>query len=161
MDEPGLAPPERKLELTFLDVGQGDAAVIRFPNGKVWVLDAGRRILREQARTESFGVGRWRDRSQSFLWQHWIRRIDRIILSHPHQDHGGGIPAVLENFHVNRFDYGYLESPFFLEIAHSAAVTPVPIRAGQSADMDGVRVSVLNPWPNSETQKCPTITRWC
>ena len=148
----GLAPTERKLELTFLDVGQGDAAVIRFPNGKVWVLDAGGRFFenRQEPNPSSLDVGE--TVVSRFLWQHWIRRIDRIILSHPHQDHGGGIPAVLENFRVNRFDYGYLESPFFLEIAHSGTVEPVAIRAGQSADMAGVRVSVLNPWPNSETQ---------
>ena len=93
------------LSLTFLDVGEGDSIVIRFPDMRVWVLDAGG--LRQAQSTEdsayAFDIGE--AVVSRYLWHFWVRRIDRVMLSHPDIDHAGGTPAVMKNFAFNRFDY--------------------------------------------------------
>jgi competence protein ComEC len=72
--------------IEFLDVGQGDAILIRSPEGKVALVDAGpsNRI-----------VGQLRDRG--------IRSIDLVVVSHHHQDHYGGMAAVIRAFHPRVF----------------------------------------------------------
>jgi competence protein ComEC len=87
------------LKITFLDVGEGDSAIISFPNGQHWVVDAGG--LRESAHSLDIGeavVSR-------YLWHEWITKLDRAILSHSDIDHAGGMPAVIKNFTVSRLDY--------------------------------------------------------
>jgi competence protein ComEC len=113
---PALIQKQEKalLKITFLDVGEGDSAVISFPNGRHWVLDAGG--LRESAHSLDIGeavVSR-------YLWHEWITKLDRAILSHSDLDHAGGMPTVLKNFPVSRLDYSPGNEPILraiLEIA--------------------------------------------
>ncbi len=87
-----------KLRVTFLDVGQGDAAVAEFPDGHTLVLDTG-------PRSDQYDAG---ERVVApFLRRRGISTIDLLILSHPHDDHIGGAPYLLEHFTVRRV----LESP--------------------------------------------------
>lgn len=78
-------PADGRLVVQFLAVGQGDGAIISFPDGRVWAVDAGPSpgdmlaILRRQG----------------------ILHLDRVILTHPHPDHFGGLQAVLENLVVD------------------------------------------------------------
>ncbi len=82
---------EPKLRVTFLDVAQGDAAVIQLPSGKTIVVDAG-------DRDEAWDFG---ERSVApFLWKEGIAEIEALIVSHPHDDHIGGVPFLLKNFTV-------------------------------------------------------------
>ncbi|MBU4479979.1 MBL fold metallo-hydrolase [Patescibacteria group bacterium] len=76
-----------ELTVAFLDVGQGDAIFIEAPNGKQILIDGGSNgaVLRELSKIMPF----------------YDRSIDMIILSHPDQDHIGGLPAVLENYKVD------------------------------------------------------------
>lgn len=89
----GLAwtPIRRSLEsdtrVSFLPVGQGDGAVIELPHGKVMVVDAGPR-----------GAGRWV--LLPFLRERGIRQIDVFVATHPHADHIGGLPELLEAMEV-------------------------------------------------------------
>jgi beta-lactamase superfamily II metal-dependent hydrolase len=39
------------------------------------------------------------------LWHNWITSLDRLILSHTDTDHAGGVPAVMKNFGISRFNY--------------------------------------------------------
>lgn len=71
------------VELIFLDVGQGDAIVVRSPEGKVALIDSG----------NDPGI-------VYLLRHHGIDSIDIVIASHPHADHIGGMPAVLASFPV-------------------------------------------------------------
>jgi len=78
------------LRVTFLDVGQGDAAVIRFPDGRSLVLDGG------GALPGGFDFG---ERVVSpALWSMGSGRLDTVFLTHGHQDHAGGLSAVVRNF---------------------------------------------------------------
>ncbi len=84
-----------KLEVVFLDVGQGDAIYIRTPRGKHLLLDAGGRQPYE---AELFDPG-----SRvvvPFLQHKRVRELDAVLISHPHEDHFGGFAAVLEKFSV-------------------------------------------------------------
>jgi competence protein ComEC len=83
---PAPPTPAGFATIEFLDVGQGDAILIRSPEGKVALVDAGpaNRI-----------VGQLRDRG--------IRSIDLVVVSHHHQDHYGGMAAVIRAFHPRVF----------------------------------------------------------
>ena len=74
------------LELIFLDVGQGDAIVIRSPEGKVALVDAG-------PSAEIVGL----------LYSHGIDSIDIAIASHPHADHIGGMAGVIRSIPVRYY----------------------------------------------------------
>ena len=81
------------LEITFLDVGQGDAALIRFPDGKTMLIDGG-------ANRRGFDNGeRVLD---PFLCREGAFSLDLLVLSHPDNDHGGGLVHILRNFDVKR-----------------------------------------------------------
>jgi competence protein ComEC len=82
------APGE--LRVTFLDVGQGDAAVAELPDGRVVVVDAG------GFPGSRFDVGR--AVVAPFLRTRKIRRIDALVMSHAHPDHFGGMPFLIEHF---------------------------------------------------------------
>ena len=87
----GRSPPPRgALRVTFLDVGQGDAALIELPDGAVWLIDAGgnpgARYLAQAA-----APGRAIDRVLA-AYDH--TRIALAIVSHPHPDHYLGLAAI-------------------------------------------------------------------
>ena len=140
-------PPE--LRLTFLDVGQGDSIVIQYPDGTVWVLDAGgiRDPTPEGVRQTQFDIGE--AVVSRYLWWLWVRRLDRIVLSHPHQDHAGGLPALLKNFRVARLDYGEPRNDPTLDrlgaLAGERQVEFRRVSAGETARIAGVRVDFVNP----------------
>jgi competence protein ComEC len=137
------------LELTFLDVGQGDSTVIRFPDSQVWVVDGGgtRISAPEESRLPTFDVGE--AVVSRYLWYLWVRRLDHLILSHPHQDHAGGLSALLRNFSVGDFSYGYAgDDPILARIkaiAGSRGVQAHRISSGGIWHEGPVRVIALSP----------------
>ena len=74
------------MQVTFLDVGQGDCELIVLPDGKTILIDAG----------ESKSA----DDIISFLEEQGISRLDYVIATHPHADHIGGMQEVIEAFDV-------------------------------------------------------------
>lgn len=78
-----------RLHVTICDVGQGDAVVIRTPAGQVIIFDGGsdREVLGCLSRSLPF----------------WQRRIDLMLLSHPHADHLNGLVDVLKSYSVRQF----------------------------------------------------------
>lgn len=79
------------LRVTFLDVGQGDAAFVEFPDGKTMLVDAGPRTMTSDAGVRFV---------LPFLRWKGVSRLDAIVLSHPHSDHLGGVPAILRGVSV-------------------------------------------------------------
>lgn len=78
---------EPTLRLTFFDVGQGDAALLEFPGGKQMLIDAG-------PRDDSYDAG---ERVLlPYLRLRGIHRLAAVIISHPHADHLGGLPVLLQ-----------------------------------------------------------------
>ena len=91
----------RLLEVTTLDVGQGEAAIVRFPDNRTILIDGGiqRRYYDKQTQKQvEYDVG---ERIiEPYLDFHGIRHLDRVVLTHPDLDHGGGLGYILENFKV-------------------------------------------------------------
>jgi competence protein ComEC len=89
---PWLRPTETMLRVTFLDVGQGDAALIELPDGPRLLVDGG------PGGGGRFDVG---ERVLApFLWNRPLRRLDAAAVSHWDADHSGGLAAVLTRFSV-------------------------------------------------------------
>ena len=81
------------LEITFLDVGQGDAAFIQFPDGKTMLIDGGLNMR---------GYDTGERTLEPFLCHEGIFNLDLLLLSHPDNDHGGGFAHILQEFGVER-----------------------------------------------------------
>ena len=85
------------LEVTAIDVGQGDSLLLISPQGKTLLVDAGGPTGgSSQASSGNFEIGE--DVVSPVLWSRNIRRLDAVALSHAHSDHMGGMPSVLRNF---------------------------------------------------------------
>lgn len=80
----------KELLVTFLDVGQGDAAVVELPGSQVMVIDGG------GFASEDFDSGE--ALLAPFLWSRKIGRVDTLVLSHPQLDHYGGLAYLVEHF---------------------------------------------------------------
>ena len=75
--------------MTFLDVAQGDATLIRFPDGRVWLVDAGGALGRFDIGTRIVSPA---------LWALGLRRLSTLVLTHGDRDHIGGAHAMLQDF---------------------------------------------------------------
>jgi competence protein ComEC len=80
----------RDLRVTFLDIGQGDAAVVELPGSQVMVIDGG------GFASEDFDTGE--AILAPFLWSRKIGRVDILVMSHPQLDHYGGLTFLAERF---------------------------------------------------------------
>jgi competence protein ComEC len=151
----GWGPRTRdgRLQVTFLDVGQGDAIVISSPHGRTWMVDTGGSF---DAR---FDVGE--AVIGPFLWRDGAPVLRGVVLTHAHPDHVGGVPFLLRAFDLRevwegiapRRDRAYDDLAAALT---KAGVARRAVARGMEADWDGVHVSVLGPSPPAQA---PSRTR--
>lgn len=87
-----LPPPSGALRVTFLDVGQGDGAIIELPDGAAWIVDAGGLASRHDLAAAS-APGHVVTRT---LETYGHAAIALAIISHPHPDHYLGLAAITE-----------------------------------------------------------------
>lgn len=155
-------PRDQWLLMTTIDVGQGDATVLQFPGGRTWLVDAG------GATPEStFDLGA-RVTSPA-LWALGLRRIDRLVLTHGHADHGGGVPAIVERFRPRELLVGVpvTTDPVDADVATAAARFDVPVRVVRTGDrfVDGdVSIRVLHPprpdWERVKVRNDDSVVLW-
>lgn len=83
----------KEVMFAFIDVGQGDAMLVKTPNNRAFMLDTG------GVRDDSFDVGARVD--VPFLLYHDVTKLDYIFLSHVHEDHAAGVGGILKHIPVN------------------------------------------------------------
>jgi competence protein ComEC len=161
------ARPVRVSTLTFVDVGQGDCCLLRLPDGTTMLVDGGgsprapcrqgdcesaaEGALASALRTDCLDVGR--DILASFLRQERVRRIDLLVLSHPHDDHLWGLNSLLapgERFRIGAVldtglpsrDLAYREWEALLR---DRRLTRITARRGTRLRLGSARLAVLHP----------------
>jgi competence protein ComEC len=138
-----------RLELTVLDVGQGDSLFAAFPDGRTMLIDGGGAAGAFRVGGYRAGVDVGEEAVSPFLWSRGLKSLDVVALTHAHHDHLDGLNAVLENFRVGQLWVGRdVDSPAYRALlaragARGAAI--VPRQRGATFDWDGVAGRVL--WP--------------
>ena len=126
------------VEVSFVDVGQGDCAVVVTPHGKCLLFDTG------GVREKVFDVGG--RVVVPYLKHENIREVDKIFLTHVHEDHSGGAGAVIKKFPVEEIiTAGEPKSEYAAVFGIAEKFLP-PMRAGHAGEIfsvDGVQVEIL------------------
>lgn len=85
-----------QLVVHFIDVGQGNSILVQTPGGKHMLVDTGG----WPGEFES-GTGAGTKVVVPYLRRLGVRRLDLLVITHPHEDHAGGMKAVIEAFPVD------------------------------------------------------------
>jgi competence protein ComEC len=137
------------LEMTVLDVAQGDSILVISPKGSTLLIDGGGTFQGFQGREEHLGPDPGEDAVSPYLWSRGIQKLDAVALTHAHQDHIGGLTAILQNFKIGQLWLGReTAAPAFARLKDEAALLRVPIEhelRGQHFLWDAVQVDFL--WP--------------
>lgn len=128
--------PDGKLHITFCNVGQGDAAYVRFPDGRDMLVDGG----------PNDNVLMCLGKQMPF----WDRHINIVALSHPQKDHMQGLVSVLDRFSVDYFIRSNAESSTdgYQKLLDVIKKRKVPVRymtAGQRITLGSTSLTLL--WP--------------
>ncbi|HKV04545.1 MAG TPA: ComEC/Rec2 family competence protein [Candidatus Acidoferrales bacterium] len=138
-----------RLEVTVLDVGQGDSIFTAFPGGQTMLIDGGGLAGSEWVGGYRSGLDVGEEVVSPYLWSRGLKRLDVVALTHAHHDHLDGLHAVLENFRVGELWIGRdEETPAFKSLLAEARSLGVPVVhrvQGSEFDWRGVRGEVL--WP--------------
>jgi competence protein ComEC len=139
-----------QLEITTVDVGQGDSILVVFPDGKRMLVDGGGiPAFGHQARTQ-LDIGE--DVVAPYLWDRSMRSLDVIALSHAHDDHIGGLPALVGDFRPRELWTGATpDSPTWRIVQEKAAanrVKIVPMVEPRHIAFGGAQIDVLAPLPD-------------
>ncbi|MEP7379430.1 MAG: DNA internalization-related competence protein ComEC/Rec2 [Chloroflexota bacterium] len=143
----GGSRPDGRLHVTVLDVGQGDAILLQGPNGGRMLIDTGPDP----------------DRLLTLLDQRiptWDRRLDLVVLTHPHEDHVAGLALLLTRYKIGEvIEDGMLgpgpsDAAYRAELAARGRASRVVV-AGDRLWLDGARLDVDWPLPGSVPRHPP------
>lgn len=145
--------PAHNLQITFLDVGQGDGICMELPDGRVYLMDGGSSDVSK--------VGNYR--LVPFLKAKGIRKIDAVFLSHGDADHINGIAELLEEKQIS-IDCVCLpagaEQEEFAEIKDFARARNISVRTIQAGDFwenNGTKFWCLNPADVTESGNAASV----
>ncbi len=149
-----------RLRVDFLDVGQGDAALVTFPNGETLLVDGGGKpnfnnlsVRRDGEEPEIFEpdaatVGE--SVVSQFLWERGLSRIDYILATHADADHIQGLTDVAKNFRVRAAFFGRMpeaDADFaeLYKVLQKRNVEIFELKRGDVLNFEKARVEVLFP----------------
>ncbi|CAN5608902.1 DNA internalization-related competence protein ComEC/Rec2 [soil metagenome] len=131
------ARPDGRLHMTVLDIGQGDAILLVGPAGSRLLVDTGPDpdllIAQLDARLPA-----------------WDRRLDLVVITHPHEDHVAGLALLLDRYRIGQIaepgmiGLGPGDAAFRRRLAELGRTTRI-LAAGDTFDFDGARIAVH--WP--------------
>lgn len=131
--------PDGKLHIVFCDVGQGDGAYIRFPDGRDMVVDGGpdNKILNCLSNHMPF----------------WDRHINIVVMTHPQKDHFFGLISVFDRYQVDYFVRSDVDNTTesyvsLLKTVKDRGVLVRYVTTGERIDIGHTSLSLL--WPSSE-----------
>ncbi len=131
-----VAIPEGTAIMTFIDVGQGDSSLIQFQGYDI-LIDAGESQYGDDVVDKLNDLG--------------VDDLEYLVATHPHSDHIGGIPEVLENFTVENFVMPRVvhttktyENMIDL-VAEKNINVIIPTQGQKLIDIDGVLLQVISP----------------
>jgi competence protein ComEC len=149
-----------KLELTAIDVSQGDSLLLVFPDGETMLVDAGGFPgMERMKRKPQIDMGE--DVVSPYLWSRRIRHLDYVVLTHGHSDHMAGMAAILDNFHPKALWIG-AEPPTaeWQVVEQHARADGVKIvaqtRASGGLEIGGARIRILAPSVEYRPQESAT-----
>ncbi len=136
--------PNGKLQITMLDVGQGDCIFVKGPGGKTYLIDGGSSDVDELAKY----------RIEPFLKSQGVGRLDYVFVSHGDSDHYSGIEEMLNRQMMGVqicnlvLPSNYKQDKALLELAGLAMqkkVNAVVIKAGQSVTEGELEIACIGP----------------
>ncbi|MBA2605687.1 MAG: ComEC/Rec2 family competence protein [Acidobacteria bacterium] len=150
-----------KLHIDFLDVGQGDSALLTFPNGETMLIDGGGKtnfnkiyVQNEfgdepelfEPDTQSIGESV----VSNFLWNKGYSQIDYILATHADADHIQGLSDVARNFQIKAAIFGKmpLKDTDFAElysILQKKKIETMQLARGDVFSIGEARIEVLYP----------------
>jgi competence protein ComEC len=146
------------LEMDAVDVGQGDSLFLTFPSGKTLLVDTGGIPHFGNTHKSNLDIGE--TVVSPYLWTRSIKRLDVVAITHAHEDHVGGLRAILENFHPQQLWIGAApecdEWNHIRDLAREFGVQVVPMRQGNGFGFGGARIEVLAPVTDYQAAATPT-----
>ncbi|AHK40494.1 DNA internalization-related competence protein [Bacillus anthracis str. SVA11] len=154
--------------VTFLDVGQGDAILIRLPyDQEIYLIDTGGtiRLNKEewQRKKHEFSVGN--DILIPYLQKEGIKKIDKLIVTHGDADHIGAAQELLSNITVKEVVFGRKEQEAILEKAVKKQALEKEVKISEVGEGESWRVNeaeffVLAPTGKERSENNASIVLW-
>ena len=150
--------PDGKLHIDFLDVGQGDSALVTMPDGTTLLVDGGGRPSFLQTSKDDTATEPQESQTRSigeavvseYLWWRGLDHVDYILATHADADHIDGLNDVAQNFRVRNAFVARMPSDDleYSRFAHTLTATKTPVEVIQAGDVmrfGSVEAIVL--WP--------------
>lgn len=130
----------KEMQVHFIDVGQGDSALVITPHGRAFMVDTG------GVREGSYDIGSRVD--VPYLLHYGVKKLDYIFLTHAHDDHAGGVKGILTKIPVGAIGIGHEGAEDYLKTFGTGELGKikkllVPLQEGSSIELDGVRIDML------------------
>jgi competence protein ComEC len=142
------------MEVTVLDVGQGDSIFAAFPDGRTMLIDGGGETGGEFSSQYRAAMDIGEEVAAPYLWSRGLKRIDVVALTHAHHDHLDGLRAVLKDFRVGQLWVGSdVDTRDYRELIAQPQAAGVPVvheHRGNAFDFGYAHGQVI--WP-SETSE--------